>query len=49
MLIASVTSGIHSKRRAGIQFNGSGEERAEGGEISLSLGDAAQGAELCPR
>lgn len=49
MLIASVTSGIHSKRKAGIQFNGSEEECAEGGNISFSLGDAAQGTELCPR
>lgn len=49
MLIASVTSGIHSKQKAGIQFNGNEEECAEGGNISFSLGDAAQGAELCPR
>lgn len=49
MLIASVTSGIHSKRKAGIQFNGNEEECAEGGNISFSLGDAAPGAELCPR
>lgn len=34
MLIASVTSGIHSKRKAGIQFNGNEEECAGGGEIS---------------
>lgn len=49
MLIASVTSGIHSKRKAGIQFNGNEEECAEGGNISFSLGDAARGAGLCPR
>lgn len=48
MLIASVTSGIHSKRKAGIQFNGSEEECAEGGNISFSLGDAAQGTRALP-